>query len=64
MDVFDFFVVFLDGPQGSAKEASLPQFAPLGAPAVDEDGRAVFEGFHDPREGERKDGRADGVPGL
>jgi REP element-mobilizing transposase RayT len=62
VNALDFIVVFLHGAQGTVKESRLPQFAALGAPAIDEDGRADPGGFHDLRNGERIDGSADGVP--
>ena len=39
VNVLDFIVVFLDGAQGTVEKPSLPQFAALGAPPIDEDGR-------------------------
>jgi hypothetical protein len=62
VDILNFVVIFLHGAQGTVKEPRLPQFAPFTAPAIDEDGRADFDGFHDLRNRERKDGRADGMP--
>ena len=62
MDVFHFLVVLSNRTQRAIEESPLQEHSSFVTPTVNPAGGTHLDGFHHPRNGERKDGEDDGVP--